>query len=143
MCVLKGTAKDVVMNETSFIKELRIIIESVGGVCFKIHGHTMQESGWPDLYIAHPFWTGWIEAKVGKRKTNPLQQDKMRKLIQCKVNTMTLRFNDGCVSAEWYNECICSFSNEAWIQKMGQGRAWKLFDFLIKSSAIINRLEGG
>lgn len=130
------------MNETGFVKELRLIIESVGGVCFKIHGHAMQESGWPDLYIAHPFWTGWIETKVGRRKTSALQQDKMRKLVRCKVNVMTLRYNDGIISAMWYNEIIYSFNNESWLQKMGQGRAWKLFDFLIESSARISVLEG-
>ena len=28
-----------------------------------LHGHREQAPGWPDVYISHVYWTGWIEFK--------------------------------------------------------------------------------
>jgi len=129
-------------NETAFSRELKLIIQSVGGIYFKIHGHAMQESGWPDSYISHPFWRGWVELKNGDRKVTKLQQEKMSRLINCKDQVLALRFKDGIITAEWKWEVIGTFSEDAWKQKMGQTRAWRLFDFLRLNSARINREEG-
>ncbi|UOF80087.1 vrR-nuc domain [Caudoviricetes sp.] len=41
---------------------------------FKIHGHLMQAGGWPDTYVAHPMWRGWIEFKVDGNNLDPRQR---------------------------------------------------------------------
>lgn len=40
-----------------------------GAMVLKIHGHAMQAPGWPDLYVAHPTYGGWIEMKAGSTLT--------------------------------------------------------------------------
>ena len=43
-----------------------------------LHGHAMQGAGWPDLYIVGPVWSGWLELKIGRNKTTPLQAKRLR-----------------------------------------------------------------
>lgn len=88
------------MNESSFCKKLMRMLEDRGAVVFKIHGHGMQESGWPDLYVAGLVFTGWIELKVGRRKVTPLQKERMRMLVERGVPAFVLRLEDGVVCIE-------------------------------------------
>ena len=37
-----------------------------GARVLNIHGHAMQEAGWPDTYCSHPYFHGFIETKVNQ-----------------------------------------------------------------------------
>lgn len=63
--------------ESKFVNELKSAVESMGGLYFKVHGHVMQASGWPDIQVYHPKWTGHLEAKVDSEKYSTLQLKRM------------------------------------------------------------------
>jgi hypothetical protein len=50
----------------------------------------MQVAGIPDLYVAHPIWTGWLELKAGTNVATKLQQHTLRKLMACGVDAIVL-----------------------------------------------------
>jgi hypothetical protein len=57
-----------------------------------LHGHDMQAPGWPDAYIAHPYWIGWIEFKGPNTKIEPHQQKIIASLRDKGVNVFVVRF---------------------------------------------------
>jgi len=48
-------------------------IEQCNGMTFAVVGSRMQSPGWPDRYIAHTAWNGWIEMKRGNIGLNDIQ----------------------------------------------------------------------
>jgi len=82
------------MSENQFQNILIEHFKNNGGLILNIHGHLMQKSGWPDLYVSHPEWRGWIELKVEGRKLTTLQRIVIKDLIKRETNafTMTLKF---------------------------------------------------
>lgn len=52
------------MRETEWKAKLKKAFEGIGAKVLSLHGHAMQAPGWPDLYVCHPIWTGWIELKM-------------------------------------------------------------------------------
>jgi hypothetical protein len=38
-------------------------LKKVGATVFAIVAHKLQEPGWPDRFISHPWWQGFIEFK--------------------------------------------------------------------------------
>ena len=58
----------------------------------KLHGHAMQEPGWPDLYIAHPKFVGWIETKGVNTLVKTIQRTVMEELAMCNVDVFILTF---------------------------------------------------
>lgn len=95
----KGAEK--VDNESKFKAEVRQALESLGGKVVKLWGNMFQETGLPDLYVAHVRWNGWIELKVGKRKAEPRQKIVMSEFVARHVAAMVLRFReDGLIQTE-------------------------------------------
>ena len=45
-----------------------------------VHGHAMQGSHWPDVYIVHPIYRGWIEFKGPNTAIRPGQKALAKKL---------------------------------------------------------------
>jgi len=87
------------MLESDFGKQIVTAIEGSGGVAFKVHGHAMQKSGWPDLQVYGKKWTGHIELKVNDETSN------IQKLVICDLlargtPALVLRWVSGCVQAE-------------------------------------------
>jgi hypothetical protein len=82
------------MTETDFKNRIVSALKSQGALTFKVHGHAFQSSGWPDLYVAHRKWTGWLELKVGSRALTTLQTIILRKLSDRGVSALELRFED-------------------------------------------------
>ncbi len=81
------------MKETSFQRILVKSLREAGAVVFNIHGHAMQVAGIPDLYVAHPIWTGWLELKAGTNVATKLQERTLRKLMTCGVDAVVLLAN--------------------------------------------------
>lgn len=69
----------------------------------------MQQAGWPDLFVAHSQWTGWIELKVDKRQLEKLQELCIQDLLDRGVTAFCLRYSnetgkftvDGIEGFEW------------------------------------------
>lgn len=55
------------MRESEFQKKLQHQLRDVGALVFNVHGHTMQQSGWPDLQVYHTIWTGHLELKLSAK----------------------------------------------------------------------------
>ncbi len=82
------------IKETSFQKKLVYLLRGRGAMVLNVHGHGMQGAGWPDLYVLHNLWTGWIELKVGKREVTALQGIKIRDIRKRGENALILRLHD-------------------------------------------------
>jgi len=81
------------MKENNFQRILVKSLRECGAVVFNIHGHAMQVAGIPDLYIAHPVWTGWLELKTGNNPATKLQSSTLKRLIDCGVHAYILVAN--------------------------------------------------
>ena len=55
---------NIMTEETKFKNAIKTHLTGLGAKVFKVHGSEWQEPGWPDLYVAHKTWTGWLELKV-------------------------------------------------------------------------------
>jgi len=51
-------------------------------------------NGWPDRYVAHRRWRGWLEFKTGKRKLTVLQDIILHKLKRRGANVHVVRIFD-------------------------------------------------
>ena len=98
------------MKESKFQKIVIKRLERVGCFVFNVHGHAMQQAGIPDLYIAHPKFHGWLELKCNARKLDPLQKDKMGKLVKRGVPAFELHHYDG------EGVCICNHEGKVFDQ---------------------------
>lgn len=76
--------------EKHFQKQVMTLLRATDHVVFNVHGHEMQASGWPDLYVAGTF-TGWIEIKGLRTKVQPLQEEVMLRLRNRGVPAFVLR----------------------------------------------------
>lgn len=88
------------VSETEFVKRLTKLLESVGAMVFKIHGHAMQEVGWPDLQVYHREWTGHLEAKVGANPATKIQKEKIAKLRERGTKAGVIRLGTGRVKID-------------------------------------------
>lgn len=58
------------------VKEMR----ACGAMVFACVAQKMQEPGWPDRFVCHPWWTGWIEFKGLKTPVSTKQRIVIREL---------------------------------------------------------------
>lgn len=77
--------------ETSFRKDINTLLDGSGAVVFKVVGDMRQGIGWPDIYIAHPIWTGWLELKCNNNTCSAQQALCLRDLRRNKVPAFVLR----------------------------------------------------
>lgn len=73
--------------QAKLLKSLR----DIGARVLKLHGHAMQAAGWPDTYVTHPKFSGWVELKSLDRKTEPLQKKIMNELRRNYVPAFVVR----------------------------------------------------
>ena len=78
------------MRESAYQKIIRDEFRSLGAVVLNKLGTMHEGPGWPDLYVAHKIWTGWIELKTGS-KLSTVQAQRIDQLRQCGVNVVVLR----------------------------------------------------
>lgn len=74
------------MKKTIHENKLKALIvkhirENWKGLALSLHGHAMQEPGWPDIYIAHEQFVGWVEVKIGEGPLTPQQLRKAKGLL--------------------------------------------------------------
>jgi hypothetical protein len=123
------------MNETKFAKSVTDALESIGAFTFNVHGHRFQKSGWPDMYCAHPKWTGWCEFKVEKGKPTALQMQVMRGLLGRGVPAFVVRLREGSVYCElWHRNGFetLAYCHE-WHRFKGTARGLNLVDMLVRA----------
>lgn len=60
-------------SEAKFQGRLIKALRGSGAVVLKVHANLYTGSGWPDLNVTHPRWSGWLELKVGSHKAEPHQ----------------------------------------------------------------------
>lgn len=121
------------MKETKFQRVVTQALKSLDNghaQVLNVHGHPMQASGWPDLYVACSRWRGWLELKVGGSHPTKLQELRMWHLRSFGVPAYVLAHRDGgvwveydandghryCVEVlgEWYDgKCLTSALREA------------------------------
>lgn len=77
-------------RETAFVNRLRESLHAAGAVTFKTHGDPYTRAGWPDLWVGHWRFSGWIEAKAGDGTLTPLQVATLRKLQRAGVPAFLL-----------------------------------------------------
>lgn len=88
------------VRESHFQSEVKRALESQGAEVLNLHGHAMQAAGWPDLYVAHWAWEGWLELKSGAEKLTSAQAHKLKVLDQRQVAAFVLRASRGGVRVE-------------------------------------------
>lgn len=85
-------------RESRFQSELVQRLRDRGGLVFNVHGHRMQEPGWPDIYVAVLKREAWFELKVdggGLTKKQELvlrrlrAQDRHARVVRWVNKTMT------------------------------------------------------
>lgn len=68
------------MPEAAVVRRLKRTLESEGALVIKYRPGNGQRAGVPDLYVAHPEWHGWIEAKSGRGRVTDIQRAVMEML---------------------------------------------------------------
>jgi hypothetical protein len=74
---------DIQMGEIAWTRRICNEMKACNALVFACVGGPMQEPGWPDRYVHHTYWSGWLEFK-GVRTTVKLKQKIiLRKLGRC------------------------------------------------------------
>jgi hypothetical protein len=69
------------MSEKDFRKKCCKIWKDQGAFIFpNVAFGTHSTPGWPDLYVSHPLWQGWIEMKGRTTKLSKAQELVLRRL---------------------------------------------------------------
>lgn len=80
------------MTESESTRRFCQEMVKLNAVVFSIVGSNMQSPGWPDRYIAHRRWAGWIEFKGPRTRLAHLQALRIRALRERGVNAVIVRF---------------------------------------------------
>ncbi len=67
-------------------------MKRLGALVFAVVGGDMQEPGWPDRYVAHPSYVGWLEFKGATTRVEKLQEIVMRRLKARGANCYVVRW---------------------------------------------------
>lgn len=78
-------------SEKSFQTAIVKFLRQRDALVFNFIGNVFQ-SGVPDLFVAHDYWTGWMELKVGTGKLTDQQRNNLTQLRQrnCKAYVVRL-----------------------------------------------------
>lgn len=103
------------MRESAFQGRVRQTLQGEGAMVLNLHGHSHQVSGWPDLFVAHWTWRGWLELKTGKRKLTALQRRVIDELRLRGEQVWVLRYTQDGVSLETSKGVEVTGWSPAWI----------------------------
>ncbi len=81
-------------NECSETRALCRLLEQCNALTYAAVGGQYGASGWPDRFVAHPAWSGWLEMKTGNRKLSAGQQNVLRRLNEAGVRAYVLRLGN-------------------------------------------------
>lgn len=98
---------------------------AVGAIIFVCTGSLWQGSGWPDWWVGHPEFTGWLELKVNKHKCERLQRIKLREMRKRRVPAFVYRLtSDGTEQLELEDETLVGEVAGTAMQKLRQMRLY-------------------
>lgn len=80
------------MKETEWQAKVVSQIRKCNALVLNTHGHIYQQSGWPDIYIAHRFFSGWVELKGEHTLLEDHQRLIMKKLNERGVPAYVARY---------------------------------------------------
>lgn len=78
------------LKESEFQTRLINALKKKGASVFNCHGHAMQEAGWPDLWVGHPKFQGWIELKIAGGKLSGKQKVILKRLWRCRSASLVI-----------------------------------------------------
>ena len=80
------------MKENEFASKLTRALRKCNAEVLSVVGNRMQASAWPDIYVAHTYWTGWIEFKGEKTLLRNDQKIMIERLIARNVYAFVVRY---------------------------------------------------
>ena len=86
------------MNETAASAKVCRELEELGALTLSITPDQRGGTSWPDKYVAHVKWSGFLEFKIGTRQTTRFQKHMIAELKRRGVNVWVVRVvSDGFV----------------------------------------------
>ena len=79
------------MHERRFQKRLVEQLRAAGAVVLNKIGSTEEGPGWPDLWVGHRLWSGWLELKTNNHMPTPVQSRKIALLASVDVPVFLMR----------------------------------------------------
>jgi hypothetical protein len=67
-------------NESAQTRELCRELEACSAITYSAIGNMMSVPGWPDRYVHHAAWHGWLEFKIEGKYLTPLQRQRILEL---------------------------------------------------------------
>ncbi len=68
------------MNESPWTRKICQEMRKCNAMVFSVVGGQMQMPGWPDRYICHRYWQGWLEFKGVQTRVSSIQRVVLRGL---------------------------------------------------------------
>lgn len=81
------------MKESEFQRRLVKALTRIGAVILNLNPNERMGIGWPDLYVGHPDWQGWIELKVNEGRLRVPQLQRIAQLRKAQVSVCVLRLD--------------------------------------------------
>jgi hypothetical protein len=78
------------MHEREFQRHVIVALRKAGAVVLNKAGTAAEGPGWPDLYIAHHAFQGWLELKVGQNMPSKVQCYRVREFTDVGVPSYLL-----------------------------------------------------
>lgn len=91
-------------TEAKWQPKVKKALEKSGAIVFKVHGHLMQEAGWPDLQIYARGRVWHLELKVGKHGCESLQKHRIKELRRVGIWAAVLGLRENGIWLECH-EC--------------------------------------
>lgn len=110
-------------------------MRAAGALVLGLHGHAMQSPGWPDLYVAHPRYDGWVELKGDGGSLSPLQTAVGKKLVERRVRAVVLNGDGLRGRSAW----ACGWDGSR-IELVHWGTGGELMDALLRVSKMMAAL---
>ena len=70
-----------------------------------IHGNRFQEPHWPDVFVSHSLWTGFIEFKNPNTRVHPEQAKKIKALSE-NMPAYIVRFMAQDKPSKYWRYCV-------------------------------------
>lgn len=107
------------MRESEFKRRVLDGVTRCNGMVFHIVASMMQEPGWPDEYIQHRYWRGFLEFKGKNTRLSAKQKIIIRELNErCPGSAYVVRYPDRIENEK--GELIVNFdgSGQDLVQKL-------------------------
>lgn len=135
-------------NECAWTRALCAELVKCGGKVFTNqrpyaldHGKTrlaqVAPPGWPDRWLAHAAWSGWLEFKAEKTRLDPLQAKNIREINERWPGGayVVRRHQDGILLEDWTGRGLCLTQDHA------EGLLLGLLSVSIRESAWIEERQ--